>query len=234
VLFRPALRGRRIVVDRLAGLDERRAIVAPRRLKHLLATLAVTVGFLFVHEAIGLSAGTVALAGAAVGLLWVHSEFDRILTRIRWDVLLRMAALFIVVGCLRASGALAGPVDAIAGLLAGREELAVVAVLWTSAVTSALLGDVPYTIAALPIVAGLDAYGVSSPAIWWALALGVGFGANLTLFGSAANRSAGEMAAALGVPLTARRWSATGMLVGLGSCSLGTLALLFAIRIGLL
>ncbi|GAG20228.1 unnamed protein product, partial [marine sediment metagenome] len=66
----------------------------------------------------------------------------------------------------------------------------------------------------------------------WALAIGVGFGANFTPLGSAANVVIVSMSESLGEKLTLRRWLASGAPVAFVSCGLGTIAILIAVRLG--
>ena len=84
----------------------------------------------------------------------------------------------------------------------------------------------------LPIFKGLAAQGIDVAPLWWALAIGVGFGANLTPLGSAANVVIVSMSESLGEKLTLRRWVSSGSLVALLSCALGTVAILVAARFG--
>ena len=97
---------------------------------------------------------------------------------------------------------------------------------------SGVISNVPFTIAMLPIFKGLAMHGIDVAPLWWALAIGVGFGANLTPLGSAANVVIVSMSESLGEKLTLRRWVSSGSLVALLSCALGTVAILVAARFG--
>lgn len=232
LLFHRELMRRSSNVERLLGMDERRAIVDPLTTRRMLVTLSVTILLFFVHEAIGLDPGLVALIGACVGLLWVRPDFDRILKDIHWDVLLFFISLFIIVGGLEASGAIGYLGRGIATLAEQGLYLAVLVVLWGGAFASGVISNVPFTIAILPIFKGLAGHGVDVAPLWWALAIGVGFGANLTPLGSAANVVIVSMSESLGEKLTLRRWLASGSFVALASCGLGTIAILLAVRFG--
>ena len=111
--------------------------------------------------------------------------------------------------------------------------LAAVVVLWVGALASGIISNVPFTIAMLPILKSLAAQGVDVGPLWWALAIGVGFGANLTPLGSAANVVIVSLSDSLGDKLTFRRWATSGTWIALATCALGTVAVLVAIRIGL-
>jgi len=230
--FRRELRRHSPNVERLLRMDERRAIVDPLNTRRMLITLAITILLFLVHEPLGLDPGLVALVGACIALLWARPDFDRILKGIHWDVLIFFVSLFVIVGGLEASGAIGYLGRGITGLAQRGAYLPLLVVLWGSALASAVISNVPLTIAMLPILKGLAAQGVNVAPLWWALAIGVGFGANLTPLGSAANIVIVSMSASLGEKLTPRRWFAHGSLVALVSCTLGTLALLLAVRLG--
>jgi len=232
LVYRRELRQRPSGLDRLLRMDERRAIVDPVNARRMLVTLSATVFLFFLHEAIALKPGMVALLGACAGLLWVRPDFDRILKGIHWDVLLFFISLFVLVGGLEASGAISLFGRGITALTGRGLYVAVPIVLWAGAFASGAVSNVPFTIAVLPIFKGLAAQGVDVAPLWWALAIGVGFGANLTPLGSAANVVIVSMSETLGEKLTLRRWVKSGSLVALAGCTLGTIALLFAVRLG--
>ncbi len=233
LVYRRRLRQRSESVERLMAMDERRAIVDPQAARGMLATLSFTLVLFFIHDLIGLAPGLVALIGACIGLLWARPDFDRVLKDVHWDVLLFFISLFIVVGGLEASGAMGYVGQALGALATHGSVLAIIVVLWGSALASGALSNVPFTIALLPILQGLAAEGVDVAPLWWALAIGVGFGANLTPLGSAANVMIVSMSASLGDRLTTRRWSRSGSIVALASCALGTVAVVLAARWGL-
>jgi Na+/H+ antiporter NhaD/arsenite permease-like protein len=236
LIYRRRLRRYPENVERLLSMDARRAIVDPSTMRRMLVALGVTIVLFLVHDAIGLEPGLVALIGASIGLIWVRPDFDRVLREIHWDVLLFFISLFVIVGGLEASGAIASMGQGIAFLAEQGIYLAIAVVLWVGALASGVVSNVPFTIAFLPILAGLakTAPGIPVEALWWALAIGVGFGANLTPFGSAANVVVLSLSDSIGERISFRRWIGAGTPVALLSCVLGTLALFLAHRIGLL
>ncbi len=233
LMFRKELSQTPSNVSRLMEMDERRAIVDPITTRRMLATLAVTIVLFFVHELISLEPGLVALFGACMGLLWVKPDFDQILHDIHWDVLLFFVALFVIVGGLDASGVIGTLGGSIAALSQYSMPLAAIVVLWVGALASGVISNVPFTIAMLPILKSLAAQGADVTPLWWALAIGVGFGANLTPLGSAANVVIVSLSDSLGDKLTFRRWATSGTWIALATCGFGTVAVLIAIQIGL-
>jgi Na+/H+ antiporter NhaD/arsenite permease-like protein len=216
-------------------MDARRAIVDPLTTRRMLVALAVTILLFFIHERIGLDPGLVALIGACIGLLWVKPDFEHILHDIHWDVLLFFIALFVIVGGLEASGVIGILGQGITTLSQYSITLAAVVILWVGALASGVISNVPFTIAMLPVLKSLSVSpDVHVAPLWWALALGVGLGANLTPLGSAANVVVASLSESMGTKLTFRRWGASGTWIALATCSLATLALLVAIRLGLM
>ncbi|MCK5827490.1 citrate transporter, partial [Candidatus Bipolaricaulota bacterium] len=148
-IFRKDLAKKPSNVESLMGMDERRAITDPLTTRRMLVTLAATILLFFTHELIGLEPGLVALAGACMGLLWVKPDFDKILQDVHWDVLLFFIALFVIVGGLEASGVIHTLGSGIAALSQHGIALAAVVVLWTGALASGVISNVPFTIAML-------------------------------------------------------------------------------------
>jgi Na+/H+ antiporter NhaD/arsenite permease-like protein len=232
LIFRRQLRERPANVDRLLAMDANRAIVDRTTTRRMLIALGVTIVLFLMHDAIGLAPGLVALIGACIGLLWVRPNFDRLLKEIHWDVLLFFISLFVIVGGLEASGAIAAMGRGVALLAEQGIYLAIIAVLWVGALASGVVSNVPFTIAFLPILKGLAVQGIPVAPLWWALAIGVGFGANLTPLGSAANVVVLSLSDSIGERISFRRWLGTGTWVGLASCALATIALLLAVHLG--
>lgn len=232
LIFRRELSKKPSNVDRLLEMDERSAIIDPLSTRRMLVSLGITILLFFIHELIGLEPGLVALIGACIGLLWVRPDFDRILRDIHWDVLLFFISLFVIVGGLEASGVIGALGLGIGSLTEFSMTLAVMVMLWAGALGSGIISNVPFTIAMLPILRSLAVQGLDVDPLWWALAIGVGFGANLTPLGSAANVVVVSLSDSLGDKLTFRRWAASGTWVALASCGLATVVILIALHLG--
>ena len=56
-----------------------------------------------------------------------------------------------------------------------------------AALLSALIDNIPFTAAMIPILLGMEAQGIQVSPLWWALAIGAGMGGNGTHIGSTAN-----------------------------------------------
>jgi Na+/H+ antiporter NhaD/arsenite permease-like protein len=228
LLFRDRLRTTPESVRRLMAMDVRRALIDRGTARRMLIVLASTIVLFLVHDRIGLEPGVVALLGACAGLLWVRPSLEKVLSAIHWDVLLFFIALFMIVGGLEAGGLLGILGNGIRSLTTIGMSVAIVAVLWGSALASGILSNVPFTIAMLPVLKGLAAQGTAVGPLWWALALGVGLGANLSPIGAASNVMVLSLGSSAGVPLDPRSWLHSGTVIALLTLAVGTGGLLLA------
>jgi len=233
LIFRSTLFKPPANISHLLEMDERRAITDRRRMGRMLAVLAGTIVLFFIHERIGLDSGLVALIGASAGLVLIRPNAQEALREVHWDVLLFFISLFIIVGGLEASGTFDIITSALASLTGKGVVLASLAILWGSALMSAIVDNVPFTIAMLPIIVGLGERGIAVAPLWWALALGVGFGGNATPVGATANVLAISFSEKTSEPITASMWMRRGLPVAIVSCIIASLLDILGIYLGL-
>lgn len=233
-LFRSILMRKPENIDHLMRMDESQAIIDPLTTARMLKVLGVTILLFLVHERIGLEPGLVALIGACLGLLWIRPKIDKLLSEIHWEVLLFFMSLFVIVGGLEAGGIITLSGRAIAQLVEHGMFVAALVILWVSAIASGVLSNVPFTIAILPILKGLAIQGIAVGPLWWALALGVGFGGNMTPIGAASNVFVVSLSNSMGEPLTFRQWLRSGSIVTVASCAVASAALFIAFELGIL
>jgi len=185
---------------RVMELDARRSIEDMDELKRTIPILVGTIVLFFAHQALHIEPATVAMTGATVMLFTSRQKLQDALAGIEWPTLFFFIGLFVMVGALEETGAIAGAADRIGALTAGDRSAELVGILWASAVGSAVVDNIPFTAAMIPVVESLQADG-GDDAYWWALALGACFGGNATLIGAAANVAAAGMAARAGRPI---------------------------------
>jgi len=219
-------------VDSLMAMQAKRALVDPVNMRRMLVTIGFTVLLYLIHGALGLPPGLVALIGASLGLLWVRPKVEEVLSEIHWDVLLFFMGLFIVVGGLEAAGVLSWVSTHLGFLSHSGILLAALGVLWVSALMSAVVDNIPFTIAMLPVIKGLGAQGAVTGPLWWALALGVGFGGNATPIGATANVVAISVSERTDEPITTHHWMRSGTWLALLGCGVGSLAIYLGVRFG--
>ncbi|MCA9361161.1 ArsB/NhaD family transporter [Candidatus Kaiserbacteria bacterium] len=188
VLFNKDLKKEPQNVDKLMLMNENEAIKDKKTLKKLLFIFALVVAMFFTHSLLHLEASMVALIGASLALIIVAPKHDpqSIIEKCELSVLLFFGSLFVIVGGLENAGVL----EKAAGLLtSGAHDnllLTAIIILWSSAILSAMVDNIPLTVAMIPIISYLGTQGVPIDLLWWALVFGVGFGGNGSPIGSTA------------------------------------------------
>ncbi len=189
-------------LDRLALVDPSAAILdRPLMIRILIVLGATMVAFVF-HSALHLEAATIALLGATVVMLVGRLEPHEALSEVEWNTLFFFVGLFIMVDAIVQVGIVGGIADAVANATGGNLPAATIAILWFSALVSAIVDNIPYTATAIPVVQQLAATGLPAEPMWWALALGACLGGNLTIVGASANIVVSNVAARDGHPIT--------------------------------
>ena len=214
-------------MDALRSLNENEALHDRAGMRKILIVLAAVILLFFVHGQLHIQPALVALGGAAAALLWVRPDVDEVLQHIEWGVLLFFAALFVTTGGLEAAGVLHLLAEGLVELTRINLLLASLALLWVAALASAMVDNIPFTIAMIPIIRDLGSLGINPLPLWWALALGAGFGGNGTPIGSTANVITVAMSARTRTPITTRIWLRAGLPVMIATCVVASL--LFAL-----
>lgn len=98
-----------------------------------------------------------------------------------------------------------------------------VTIIWVVAALSAVVDNIPVTIAMIALLEGLAASGIDVSALWWAVVLGAGFGGNATSIGSGANIVIVSLSERTKTPITPEFWSKRGLPVGLATCVVGSI-----------
>ena len=171
-------------IERLVTAE--RKIQDPRLMRLGLAVLSVTIlGFLLART-LGLEGATIALAGAVVLMILAKQNVHEVLKDVEWSTLLFFIGLFIVVGAVVKSGLISDLAKQALALTGGRSDVAALLVLWMSAVLSAVVDNIPYTITMIPLVQEMG-QAVNVEPLIWALILGADMGGNATIVGASAN-----------------------------------------------
>jgi Na+/H+ antiporter NhaD/arsenite permease-like protein len=197
--FRPRLQIAPEARERVLELDARKSIEDPDELKRALPVLIGTILIFFVHKPLHLEPATVALLGATVLLLVSTQSVEAALSGIEWSTLFFFIGLFVMVGALEETGAIDEVATGIADVTGGNRTAELLGIAWVSAAGSAIVDNIPFTAAMIPVVEQLG--GGEDDSYWWALALGACFGGNATIVAAAANVAAAGMAARAGRPI---------------------------------
>ena len=222
-LFRDDLRQPPRNIAALAQMDPERAFTDRRTAWRVLTVLAGAFCLFFVHTRLDVTPAFIALLAATVALLWVQPKLSDVLGRVEWEVLIFFIAMFIAVGGLEAAGVLNALAAPLAGLGSLPPVLLGLLLLWLSAGLSAVVDNVPITIALIPMIQQMGASGINITPLWWALALGAGFGGNGTLIGSTAGMIIATLSQKTHTPVTAPLWNRRGLPVMLLTCLIASL-----------
>jgi Na+/H+ antiporter NhaD/arsenite permease-like protein len=178
-------------VDRtIAYLKEEYRITDKKLLIKSLVMLGFTILLFVLHGVFHMAPSIAALTGAMLLLVISRVDIVEMLEHeVEWPTLVFFMALFIVVAGAEETGLIQFIAEWVARLSRGNLVVAVILVVWVSALASAAIDNIPFTATMLPIVAFLNHNipGAESGVLWWALALGACFGGNGTMIGASAN-----------------------------------------------
>jgi Na+/H+ antiporter NhaD/arsenite permease-like protein len=224
-LFRSALASAQTAlepedIERLVAAE--RKIEDPHLMRLGLAVLGATiVGFLLARP-LGLEGATIALAGAVVLMILAKQNVHEVLKDVEWPTLLFFVGLFILVGAVGKSGLISDLAKQVLAVSGGRSDVAAMLVLWMSAVLSAIVDNIPYTITMVPLIQELGQTLDVEPVIW-ALVIGADFGGNATIVGASANVVVSSMSEARGHPISFRGYLRYGVPATILTMLIGTL-----------
>ena len=222
-LFRKDLSVEPRSAEAVMKLNPAETLNQPRTARQVLIVLAAAVVLFFVHHVLHIAPSLVALGAAAVALVWVQPDINEVLNRIEWSVLVFFAALFVMVGGMEAAGVLESIVGLFRGASSVQPVLFGVLLIWVVAGLSAVVDNVPITIALIPVIAGLGETGMDVTPLWWALAFGAGFGGNGTIIGSTANIIVASLSEKTRTPITSGLWIRRGLPVMLATCAIASI-----------
>ena len=189
LVYRSRLRPAPERAAQIATLDPSRDMRSARKVKRTLAVLAGTIVAFFLHAPLHLEPAVVALTGATVMLFVAADDVEDALSRVEWSTLLFFLGLFVMVGGLVEQGVVADIADELTELTGDSSVAEGMVILWGSAAGSALVDNIPFTTAMLPVVDSIQGEEFDD-GLWWALALGACFGGNATMIAAAANVAA--------------------------------------------
>ena len=221
-LFRRELAKRPRGTRAVMKLDPAESLDQPANARKILIVLGAAILLFFFHGALHISAALVALGAAATALVWVQPEITDVLKRIEWSVLIFFGSLFVMVGGLEAAGVLDGVASAVGGLAGIPPVVFGIGLIWVVAALSAVVDNIPITIALIPVLQSLGASGMEVGPLWWALAFGAGFGGNGTLIGSTTNIIVATFSEKTRTPITSAAWVRLGLPVMLITCAIAS------------
>ena len=168
-------------------------------LKQSLAILRLVMIAFVVARPLHLEPATIAMLGAAMLMLldnWTHQtekaahNIHQTFGDVEWITIFFFIGLFVVVHGVDASGLLNLLANKLVAATGGDMAHAGYAILWSSAVLSAIVDNIPFVATMIPLIKNMAlAFGGADhiQPLWWCLSLGACLGGNGTLIGASAN-----------------------------------------------
>lgn len=179
-------------------------------------------------ENVHLLPAVTSLMGATALLVWIQPDIEEMIEAVDWTTLVFFIALFIVVGAIQEVGLISLIADLIGRLVGRNLLLAMLAVIWASALLSTIIANIPFTAAMLPVVRYLTGIvpGTPGQTLFYCLSVGSAMGGNGSLIGASANMVTAGIADRAGYPITYVYFLKKGFPALLVTVSLATIWLL--------
>lgn len=196
--------GRKMSADQKAqqavlAMNENEAIEDRVLLWKSLCVIALAIAGFIVGHQYGFEPGSVALVAAAFLMLLdglghepekqghkVHAA----LSTVEWQTIFFFIGLFIIVHGVEVTGLLKIMAQGVLDVTGGDLRMTGMLVLWSSAILSAVIDNIPFVATMIPMIKAMSADLGGDQALlplWWCLSLGACLGGNGTLVGASAN-----------------------------------------------
>ncbi|MBL8701438.1 MAG: ArsB/NhaD family transporter [Alphaproteobacteria bacterium] len=181
-------------------------------LKQSLVVLGVVIVAFVLARPLHLEPATIAMFGAAVLMLldnWAHhaekaaENVHKTFSDVEWITIFFFVGLFVVVHGVEVGGLLGLLANKLLEATGGQMAATGYAILWASAVLSAIVDNIPFVATMIPLIKAMaPAFGGADKIepLWWCLSLGACLGGNGTLIGASANLTVAGIAERNGVP----------------------------------
>ncbi|EMB17213.1 ArsB/NhaD family transporter [Rhodopirellula europaea] len=154
-------------------------------LRSSLILLCTVIGFALAQP-LGVGMDFVAMVGATAALLFAGKGVEDAIGKVNWTVILFFMGLFIIIGCVKHTGALKWVAQQVVLVSDNRIELLVPLMGGFSAVASSIVDNIPVAATLIPIVQDVSGgdTGVPAEPLWWTLVICCNLGGNGTPIGS--------------------------------------------------
>jgi Na+/H+ antiporter NhaD/arsenite permease-like protein len=198
---------------RIMALDTAGLIVDPPLMRSSLVVIGAVIAAFVLAGPLRLQPGTIALFGAAV-LMLLHNfghqrEREKQTVRVTetfgevdWITIFFFLGLFVIVHGIDVAGVLDLAAQQVIALTGDDPRATAVAMLWGSAFLSAIVDNIPFVAAMIPLIRELGPHlggAEQVTPLWWALSLGACLGGNGTLIGASANLAVAGIAERNGI-----------------------------------
>jgi Na+/H+ antiporter NhaD/arsenite permease-like protein len=214
-------------------LEENAQIEDPRRLFKSGVVFGVLLFLFIIGESIHLPPAASAIMGAVAMLIWVNPDIESMLAVVDWTTLMFFIGLFMVIGAVQEVGLIFLIASGLGEFVAGKLLLALLVVVWSAAILSGIVDNIPFAAAMLPVVSFLTETvpGADSLVLFYGLSVGAAMGGNSSLIGASANLVTAGIAERAGYKISFKKFLFVGfpsMIVSV-TLALGWLLLRFLV-----
>ncbi len=218
---------------RVMAMNALESIKDWRLLKQSLVVIVLVMIAFVLARPLHLEPATIAMFGAAVLMLldnWAHHtekaahNIHQTFGDVEWITIFFFIGLFMVVHGVEHGGLLKLLADQLVAATGGNMATAGYAILWSSAILSAIVDNIPFVATMIPLIKSMaPAYGGPDKIepLWWCLSLGACLGGNGTLIGASANLTVAGIGERNGVPfrfITYSLYAFPMMIVSIAIC----------------
>ena len=200
--------------DRVMAMNATDSILDAMLLKQSLVILTLVMIAFVLARPLHLEPATIAMVGAAVLMLldnWAHhtekaaQNIHQTFGDVEWITIFFFIGLFVVVHGVDVGGLLNLLANKLVAATGGDIAHAGYAILWSSAVLSAIVDNIPFVATMIPLIKNMaPGFGGADhiQPLWWCLSLGACLGGNGTLIGASANLTVAGIGDRNGVPFS--------------------------------
>lgn len=202
VIFKKSLVAESDKMKAVTNLDNSKTITDfPLMVRSAVVLFLVILGFIL-HDITHIETCVTAMLGASFLLLFEKPK--DIFCEVEWNTIFFFIGLFIIIGGLEASGAIALMAKWILNVTKGSESATAMIILWASGIISGVIDNIPYTATMTPMLLEIQkTMGADyTYPLWWCLSLGACLGGNMTIIGAACNVIVSETSAHNGHPIS--------------------------------
>jgi Na+/H+ antiporter NhaD/arsenite permease-like protein len=209
-------------------LRERGQITEPEKLRKAGIIFGIMLVLFVIGDSINLVPAVTAIMGAVAMLIWVSPDVEEMLQVVDWTTLVFFIALFIAVGALQEVGLISYIATAIGDLVGDNLTAATLILVWSAAILSGVIDNIPFTATMLPVVGYLTRTipGAENNVLWFALSIGAAMGGNSTLIGASPNLVTAGIAERAGYRMTYLGFLKVGLPATILTVLVGTVWLL--------
>jgi Na+/H+ antiporter NhaD/arsenite permease-like protein len=242
LLFRKDLKVKPQHLDELMSRHED-VFIAEKKglLKKSLAVLFAVIVLFVILGGFHVEPSIIALGGAGILMLITRANPERVFHEVDWTTLIFFAGIFIIIGGAVEAGMIDILLKGTLGITGGEPWTTFFMIIWVSAIASAFVDNIPFAATMIPLISTLSQNESISAAfggfainpLWWALALGAGFGGNGTLIGSSAGIIAVGLAEKQGYTITFNRFLKVGFPFMIFTTAIASLVLAICILVSM-